>query len=97
MKPASIFILDDCLSAVDAHTEEHILKELHQELQNKSLLLITHRLSQTKEMDEILVMDHHRIVERGSFDQLIESKGLFWKMYQTEIAGRNEDYLLSVR
>lgn len=64
MKPASIFILDDCLSAVDAHTEEHILKELHQELQNKSLLLITHRLSQTKEMDEILVMDHHRIVER---------------------------------
>lgn len=97
MKPASIFILDDCLSAVDANTEEHILRELNQELQNKSLILISHRLSQTKEMDEILVMDHHRIVERGNFEELIEAKGLFWKMYQTEIAGRNEDYLIAVR
>lgn len=97
VKPASIFILDDCLSAVDANTEEHILRELNQELQNKSLILISHRLSQTKEMDEILVMDHHRIVERGNFEELIEAKGLFWKMYQTEIAGRNEDYLIAVR
>ena len=97
MKPASIFILDDCLSAVDANTEEHILRELNQELQNKSLILISHRLSQTKEMDEILVIDHHRIVERGNFEELIEAKGLFWKMYQTEIAGRNEDYLIAVR
>lgn len=84
IKNSRIYILDDCLSAVDAHTEEHILQALKRRLHGASLMLITHRLSQTREMDHILVMDHGKLVEQGSFDELIALKGSFFRMYQIE-------------
>ncbi|MCC6816279.1 MAG: ABC transporter ATP-binding protein [Saprospiraceae bacterium] len=85
MKESKILILDDSLSAIDAITEEKIFDALQNEIENKTLILITHRLSQTKYMDKIIVLANNTIVEEGSFEELISSGGLFSKMYEREI------------
>ncbi len=71
MKDAEILILDDCLSAVDALTEDHILTGLRRDRAGKSTLIAAHRLSAVKDCDLILVLDQGRIVERGSHQELL--------------------------
>lgn len=90
VKDAEIVILDDCLSAVDTLTEEQIFSELMPMLENKTLILITHRISQTRYMDKIIVMDKNEIVEFGSYDQLLEQEGIFTKMHHIETDGKSK-------
>lgn len=71
MKEADILILDDCLSAVDALTEDHILTGLRQDRAGKTTLISAHRLSAVKDCDLILVLDQGKIVERGSHQDLL--------------------------
>ncbi len=85
---AEIVILDDCLSAVDNITEEQIFNELLPTLKDKTLIFITHRISQTKYMDNVIVMSDHNIVEQGSYEDLLHKNGLFKKMYQIENEGK---------
>ncbi|MFN8332479.1 MAG: hypothetical protein U0T81_14900 [Saprospiraceae bacterium] len=84
MRDAPIVILDDCLSAVDNITEEQIFHALLPLLEGKTLLLITHRIAQTRFMDRILVMSDSQIIEEGTYDQLIEAGGFFKKLYDIE-------------
>ncbi|HMX86888.1 MAG: ABC transporter ATP-binding protein/permease [Saprospiraceae bacterium] len=84
MRDAPIVILDDCLSAVDNITEEQIFNGLLPLLEGKTLLLITHRIAQTRFMDRILVMSDSRIIEEGTYDQLIEAGGFFKKLHDIE-------------
>ncbi len=86
IKNASIVVLDDSLSAVDTITEEKILKELEEITKDKTLILVTHRLAQTRMMDMIIVMAEHHIVEAGSFDELLNQNGVFAKMYNREMS-----------
>lgn len=72
-----ILILDDCLSAVDTHTEETILANLRQVFAGRTVFLVSHRVSTVKEADLILVLDDGRIVERGSHRELIARGGLY--------------------
>ena len=65
-----ILILDDALSSVDTYTEEQILHELKQVMRNRTSILISHRVSTVKEADEIIVLDHGAIVERGTHAEL---------------------------
>lgn len=71
MKDADILILDDCLSAVDALTEDHILTGLRRDRAGKSTLIAAHRLSAVKDCDLILVLDQGRIMERGNHQDLL--------------------------
>ncbi|MDO5033669.1 MAG: ABC transporter ATP-binding protein [Eubacteriales bacterium] len=71
MKDAEILILDDCLSAVDALTEDHILRGLGRDRAGKVTLIAAHRLSAVKDCDLILVLDQGRIVERGTHQELL--------------------------
>ncbi len=81
---ANIFVFDDCLSAVDAITEESIFTNIIPMLKNKTLIIITHRVLQTKYLDQIVVIDNHQIVEQGKFEDLLDKGGKFAKMHQIE-------------
>jgi ATP-binding cassette, subfamily B, multidrug efflux pump len=72
-----ILILDDCLSAVDTHTEETILGNLREVFVGRTVLLVSHRISTVKDADQILVLDDGRVLERGSHRELVAGGGLY--------------------
>jgi ATP-binding cassette subfamily B protein len=77
-------ILDDCLSSVDAQTEAEILQGLRSILQEKTCLIISHRISAVKEADEILVLEEGKIVERGNHQELVRRGGIYADLYQQQ-------------
>lgn len=85
-RPA-LLLLDDCLSAVDTHTEEAILSELKNVMKQCTTVIVSHRLSTVEHADEILFLDKGRIIERGKHDELLNAKGAYfdlWKRQQLE-------------
>jgi ATP-binding cassette subfamily C protein CydC len=87
IKDAPILILDEPTANLDPLTEKQVLETLYALMKKKSSLLITHRLVGMENMDEILVMDHGRIVERGTHADLIHADGLYQRLwtYQNRI------------
>jgi len=82
----SILILDDSLSAVDTVTEEKILDFLNGYRQNRSTIIISHRISAVKNVDKIVVLDEGRIVQQGRHDELIRDvRSIYYKMYQMQL------------
>jgi ATP-binding cassette subfamily B protein len=79
-----LLIFDDCLSSVDANTEFNIFKNLNEETQDRTALIITHRVLSLNKMDQIIVLESGKIKEAGSFDQLMENKGNFYGLYQKQ-------------
>jgi ATP-binding cassette subfamily B protein len=84
-KNPKLVILDDALSAVDTKTEEAILNHLERALTDTTTILIAHRISTIKHADLILVLDHGKIVERGTHSQLIEMSGIYRDMYEKQL------------
>lgn len=89
IKSAKILILDNCLSAVDTETEVKILKNLEKYCKGKTLMLITHRLNQCKNMDRILVLKDGQIAEIGNFEALIREQGIFFNLLMLENSTKN--------
>ncbi len=87
-KNAPILVLDDCLSAVDAGTEKRILNNLESYLVGKTALIITHRVFSLLDLDQVLVLDDGRIVERGSHEALLAAGGLYAELFEKQ---RSED------
>ena len=81
IKEPHIVIFDDCLSAVDARTEKQIIGNLYDYLDNKTAIIITHRIFSLFAFDKIVVLDNGRIVEQGTHSQLLEISGLYAEMY----------------
>ena len=79
-----VVILDDSLSAVDMETEQKILRGLKERLKETTTFLITHRITALTEADQILVMDKGKIVQRGTYRELIETEGLFHRLYDLQ-------------
>lgn len=77
-------ILDDSLSAVDAHTEEAILNSLKQERSHKTTIISAHRISSIMHADEIIVMENGSISERGTHQELIGTQGWYNDMYHKQ-------------
>ena len=80
-----ILILDDALSSVDTHTEERILEKLAGELSNRTVILISHRISTVKMADQILVLDQGSIVERGTHQELLEARGAYADLHERQM------------
>jgi len=81
IKNPRIVIFDDCLSAVDAKTEKEILSNLNLYLQDKTAIIITHRIFSLLDFDKILVLDEGRIIEEGTHEQLLQAGGAYKEMY----------------
>ncbi len=81
IKDPSIILFDDCLSAVDARTEKEIIGNINAYLDNKTAIIITHRIFSLFEFDQIIVLDDGRIVEQGTHGQLLEKNGYYADMY----------------
>lgn len=90
IKNPDIIILDDCLSAVDASTEQKILEYLEVHLAHKTAIIITHRISSYLSFDEILVMSHGEIVEQGTHDELVLKDGFYKEMYDRQNIDTNK-------
>jgi ATP-binding cassette, subfamily B, heavy metal transporter len=93
LKNPSIFVFDEATSALDSRSEKAIQVELERIAKDRTTLVIAHRLSTIVDADEILVMDHGRIVERGNHRALLELDGAYaqmWALQQREEAQRLE-------
>lgn len=85
IKNPTIVLLDDCLSAVDTHTENTILNNLQKELQNKTAVVISHRVSSVKFADHIIVLDKGKILEQGNHDQLLSLNGTYAQLFEKQL------------
>lgn len=87
LKDSDILILDESTSALDSVTEKHIQSSLNQLMSNKTTIVIAHRLSTLYKMDNILVFDNGKIVERGNHYDLMDSGGHYSKMWALQSDG----------
>ena len=85
IRDPKILILDDALSSVDTYTEEQILRELKSVMRGRTAILISHRVSTVKEADEIIVLDHGEIVERGTHAELIAREGYYAELHRRQL------------
>ena len=80
----AILILDDALSAVDSHTESMILGALKDRHGKRTTIVIAHRLSTLMQADQIIVLDHGKIVQQGTHDQLRQQQGMYQKLWRIQ-------------
>ena len=97
IRRAPILILDDCFSAVDTETEEHILGELKRLRQDQTTLLVSHRVSTARHADRIVVIDAGRIIESGKHDELLANQGYYAELERVQREGGEEDDLEKLR
>jgi len=84
VRNAPILVLDEPTAALDSRAEKEIQTAIDSLEEGRTVICIAHRLSTLANMDEIIVLDHGRIVERGTFDQLLKAKGHFARMAEQQ-------------
>lgn len=76
-----VLILDEATSSIDTRTEKLIEKGMDQLMEGRTVFVIAHRLSTVRNADAIIVLDHGKIIERGSHEELIQRKGRYYQLY----------------
>ncbi|ADM27765.1 ABC transporter related [Ignisphaera aggregans DSM 17230] len=85
LRNPDIVILDEAMSNIDAETEELIRKAIKNLMIGRTGIIVAHRLTLTKECNRIIVIDNGRIAEEGSFEELMNRRGLFYKLYMSQV------------
>jgi ATP-binding cassette subfamily B protein len=88
LKDPKIYLFDDCLSAVDTETEEEILNNLKRESQNRTTLIVSHRVSSAKNADKIIVLENGTILQEGTHEQLNNIDGYYKELYLNQLSGK---------
>lgn len=86
LRDPKLLLMDDCFSAVDTETEEIILANLNNEIDRKTAIIVSHRISSLRNADLILVLDEHKIAEYGSHETLMQKAGIYAEMYERQLA-----------
>lgn len=92
VKDPEILILDDALSSVDTITERKILENLKRVRKDKTSIIIAHRISAVMEADEIIVLDKGKIFERGTHLELLEKRGLYYDIYESQFNQEDKNF-----
>ena len=79
-----VYIFDEATSNIDAESEEQIMKVIHELAKSKTILLISHRLSNVTESDCIYMLKSGMIVEKGTHTELMEKGGAYWKLFESQ-------------
>lgn len=91
LKNPAILIFDEATSALDSKAEQAIQQQLKEIARNRTTMVIAHRLSTVADAEQILVLDHGRIVERGTHQSLLAANGLYAQMWQRQQASAEEN------
>lgn len=83
-RDAEILILDDATSALDTETEYQLLKNLNKREKKPTTFIIAHRISAVKNADEIIFLDKGKILERGTHDELLNKRGMYYQVYSEQ-------------
>ncbi len=83
---APMLVLDEATSALDSETEQQVLQNLQSIAKNRTVFLIAHRFAPLRRADLILVMEKGMIAEKGTHEELLRMKGLYWSLYQRQQA-----------
>ena len=90
IKDPKVLLFDDCLSAVDADTEEEILKNLKERSKEKTTLIVSHRISSVIDANCILVIDQGTVIEQGTHAELINKGGFYKELFQKQNTERHQ-------
>lgn len=88
IKAPQILLFDDCLSAVDTETEEKILNNLNKLTEEKTTVIVSHRISSAKNADHIIVLDDGKIVQKGTHETLINIDGYYKELYLKQLSAK---------
>ncbi len=94
LKDAPVLVLDDATSALDMNTEKLLLQMIDKYYSHKTLIIAAHRATSVVGCDEIIYLRDGEIVERGSFEQLMDLKGMFYQIYKHQSAESEEQISL---
>jgi ATP-binding cassette subfamily B protein len=86
LSQSPILVLDEATSALDSETEQQVLQNLQKVSKNRTVFLIAHRFAPLKQADLIVVLEKGVLVEKGTHTELLQSKGLYWSLYQRQQA-----------
>jgi len=84
LKGAPILLLDEATSSLDAESEREVQKALDKVMKTKTSLVVAHRLSTIQHADCIYVMNHGKVIEKGTHTELLETQGLYWKLSEIQ-------------
>ena len=85
IKNPKILLFDDCLSAVDTETEEKILKNIYAISDSKTTIIVSHRISSAKNADKIIVLQEGEIIQQGTHNELVNTKGYYKELYAKQL------------
>jgi ATP-binding cassette, subfamily C, bacterial CydC len=83
LRNAPILILDEAATGLDAQTEQEVMKEVYHLMEGRTTIVITHNLLGLETMDEILVLNQGRIIERGTHQELLRIKGHYYTLWES--------------
>lgn len=90
IKDSEIYLFDDCFSSLDSDTEDRILKNLKNNFLNKTLIIISHRVSCVKHADNIIVLDNGKVIQSGNHKELSKNEGYYKDLYLKQNSDINE-------